>query len=113
MSPIRKLETSLTRRPVCSISMIKASSLGLFPFSAARIKAYCSLLVNHFGAVRTSGTTVISSQGLPSASLVLRPLAEGRNAGQSSVDCTWLETLILQEVAPIFPDIDWGYGLRG
>ena len=58
----------IDRKPVCSISTIKASSLGLFDFCTARTRAYCSLLVNHFGAVRTSGTMLISSQGLPSAS---------------------------------------------
>lgn len=57
----------LARRPVCSISVIKASSLGLFPICTVRIKAYCSLLVSHFGPVRTSRTMLISSHGLSSA----------------------------------------------
>ena len=45
--------------------------------------------------------------------LPLCPLAEGRNAGQSSVDCGSLDPPILQEVALIFPEIDRGYGFRG
>ena len=55
-SPTLSWATSLSRRPVCSIRVIRATSLCLPLSCTARSRAYCPLLSSHLGAGLTSST---------------------------------------------------------